>query len=101
MTHIHIGCIYLTFLHYVFSSASLNGLPEKMHSHTGCNYEPWFRGVIYNAYSNPIPDQMYSHIDHTYLTKIESEILLKQIVPQENLTAKLDGHFLVTSIEKS
>ena len=34
----YIGCIYMTFLHCVFSDGSLNSLPKKIQSHTDCTH---------------------------------------------------------------
>ena len=34
----YIGCIYMSFLHCVFSDGSLNSLPKKIQSHTDSTY---------------------------------------------------------------
>ena len=38
--HCPTGCIYLNFLHYVFSNVPSNRLPERMHNNIGCMIEP-------------------------------------------------------------
>ena len=38
----YIGCIYMTFLHCVFSDGSLNSLPKKIQSHTDCTHLAFF-----------------------------------------------------------
>ena len=49
---ITIYCICATFLHYVFSNAFSNCLPEEMHSHTGSIHQICLCCVFSNVFQN-------------------------------------------------
>ena len=92
----HTCCIYLTFLRYVFSYVSCNGLPERthnrtghicltflhcvfsnvpsnvwyrrLHNHTGCICLIFLHCVFSNVSSNGLLDRMQNHTGCTCLT---------------------------------
>ena len=57
----HIGCIFFTFLHCVFSNESSNHLPVKRHSHIVCICLTFLHCVFSNDPSKRLPKRMQSH----------------------------------------
>ena len=60
--HNHIGCIYLIFLHCVFSNVSSNHLHEMRHNHIGCICLTFPQCAFLNVSSNRLPGRMHNHI---------------------------------------
>ena len=67
-THRHIGCIYLSFLHCVFSNVSSNCLPEKTHSYTGCTCVTSLQCVFSNVPSKHLDQSRQNHTGCICLT---------------------------------
>ena len=59
--HIHTDCIFLTFLHYAFSNESSNCLPERMHNHTGCICSIFLRCGFSNVFSKHLHKRIQSY----------------------------------------
>ena len=66
--HSHTGYIYLTFLHCAFSNASSNRLHDTTHSHTGCICVTFLHCALSNVSSNRLPEKRHSHIGCICLT---------------------------------
>ena len=59
---LHIGCIYLTFLHCAFSNVSSNCLLVWMQSYIGCIYLTFLHCAFSNVSSNCLHEKGHSHI---------------------------------------
>ena len=62
-----VGCIWLAFLHCVFSNVSSNCLHQRKHSHIGCICLIFYFHVFAYASSNWMNMRMHSHIGYICL----------------------------------
>ena len=77
MMHSLIGCIYLAFLHCLFSNVSSNCQLERMHNHIGCIYLAFLHCGFSNVSSNCLPKRMHNHIGCIYLASYQFLSLLQ------------------------
>ena len=89
--HNHIGCIYLIFLHCVFSNVSSNHLHEMRHNHIGWICLTFPQCAFSNVSSNRLPGRMHNHIGcifRTFLHCVFSNVSSKRLPEKQQLTIR-------------